>query len=121
MSAPAIMRKRRLRGLRNAHVGAGHAPYLRDRVVWQIDRRMCFADGVLVRPGHEAEGLAVLQIHMRGVTKNAKLLGGLLERGELIEELLLGELLLWETAFVLVVGVDEVFHVDAPVAWIAVV
>jgi len=74
----------------------------------QVDRRVGLADGFLVRPGHEAKGLAILQIHMRGVTKNAKLLGCLLERGELVKELLLSELLLREAAFVLVVGVDEV-------------
>src|SRR5262245_65523131 len=76
---------------------------------------MGLADRLLIRPGHEAEGLAVLQIHMCGMTKNAKLRGRLFERGELVEELLLGELLLREAAFVLVVGVDEVLHVGAPV------
>jgi hypothetical protein len=41
---------------------------------------------------------------MRGVTKNAELPGSLLERGELLEKLFLGELLLGETAFRLIVG-----------------
>src|SRR5215470_17861505 len=59
----------RLRCLRNAHVGTGHAPDLGDGVVWQVDRSMGLADRLLIRPGHEAEGLAVLQIHMCGVTK----------------------------------------------------
>src|SRR5262249_15782629 len=68
------------------------------------------------RAGHEAEGLAVLQAHVRGVTENAELLRRLFERGELLEKLFLGELLLRETAFRLIVGVDEVFHGDAPLA-----
>src|SRR6516225_7046396 len=32
-----------------------NASHLGDRVVRQIDRRMCLADGFLVRAGHEAE------------------------------------------------------------------
>src|SRR5262245_51727970 len=112
----------RLRGcrLRNAHVGSGHASHLGDGIVRQIDRRVRLADRLLVRPGHEAEGLALLQIHVRGVTERAKALGGLLERVELLEELLLAEFLLREAALGLVVGVDEVFHVDAPVLSIVV-
>src|SRR5262245_30725250 len=106
--------------LRNAHVGPGHASHLGDGIVRQIDRRVRLADRFLVRPGHEAEGLALLQIHVRGVTERAEALGGLLERVELLEELLLAELLLREAAFGLVVGVDEVFHVDAPVSSIVV-
>src|SRR5262245_11861803 len=107
----------RLRGcrLRNAHVGSGHASHLGDGIVRQVDRRVRLADRLLVRPGHEAEGLALLQIHVRGVTERAKALGGLVERVELLEELLLAEFLLREAALGLVVGVDEVFHLDAPV------
>ena len=38
------------------------------------------------------------------------------ERGELLEELFLSEFPRWETAFALIVSVDEIFHVDAPFA-----
>jgi hypothetical protein len=77
---------------------------------------MCLADRFLVWAGHEAESLAVPQIHVCGVTENPELLGGFLERGELLEELFLSEFPRWETAFALVVSVDEIFHVDAPFA-----
>ena len=59
--------------------------------IWQVDRRVGLADRVLVRAGHEAEGFAVLQIHMRGMPENVELLGGLLQRIEIGEELLFGE------------------------------
>jgi len=42
----------------------------------------------------------------------------LLERGELLKELFLSELLLRETAFVFVVSVDKTFHDDAPLCWV---
>jgi len=42
----------------------------------------------------------------------------LLERGELLKELFLSELLLRETAFVFVVSVDKTFHDDAPLYWV---
>ena len=70
---------------------------------------MCLADGLLVGAGHETERLAFLQVHVRGMTEHAELMRSLLERRELIEELLFGELLGWEAAFALVVGADEVF------------
>jgi len=35
------------------------------------------ADRLLVRSGQEAEGLAVLQIHMRGVSESAEPMGSL--------------------------------------------
>jgi hypothetical protein len=38
----------------------------------------------------------------------------ILERGELLKELFLGELLFRETAFAFVVSVDKTFHDDAP-------
>src|SRR5262249_36068401 len=85
----------------------------------QIDRRMCLADGLLVGAGHEAEGLPFLQIHMRGVTESAELFGGFLERVELLEELFFAESLCRETAFVLVVCIDEVLHGDAPTIWVS--
>src|SRR5262245_44719092 len=47
---------------------------------------------------------------MRRVTDDAELARGLLERVELREELLLGELLRRKAALALVVGVDEVLH-----------
>src|SRR6516225_9453627 len=102
----------RFHWLRNAHIGAGHTSYLGDGVVRQINRRMCLADGFLVRAGHETERLAFLQVHVRGMTEHAELMCSFLERRELIEELLFGELLGWEATFALVVGVDEVLHVD---------
>ena len=48
------------------------------------------------------------------MTEHAEVLRRLLERRELPEELLFGEFLRRETALVLVVGVDEVLHADAP-------
>lgn len=42
----------------------------------------------------------------------------LLERGELLQELLLSELVIWEVASVFVVSVDKVFHNDALLCWI---
>jgi len=42
----------------------------------------------------------------------------ILERGELLKELFLSELLLRETAFVFVVSVDKTFHDDAPLCWV---
>src|SRR5215472_13183054 len=107
----------RLRWLRDAHVGAGHTSHLGDRVVRLIDRRMCLADGFLVRAGHEAECLPFLQIHECGMTEHAEVLRSLLERRELVEELLFGEFLRRETAFVFVVRVDEVLHADSPSSW----
>src|SRR5882762_10185231 len=53
---------------------------------------------------------------MCGVTENAKLFGSLLKRRKLLEELFFGQLLRRETAFVPVVGVDEVLHAITPVA-----
>ena len=53
---------------------------------------MCLADGFLIWARREAKGLAVLQIHMRGMTENIKLLGSLFERGKLVEELIFSEL-----------------------------
>src|SRR6516164_5081207 len=75
---------------------------------------MCLADRFLVGAGHEAEGLTFLQIHMRGMTESAELFGSFLERVELLEELFFAEFLCWETAFVLIVCIDEVLHGDAP-------
>ena len=69
---------------------------------------MCLADRFLVWAGHEAEGLPFLQIHMRGMTESAELFGSFLERLELLEELFFAEFLRRETAFVLVVCIDEV-------------
>ena len=62
-------------------------------------------------PGHETESLAVLQIDMRSMAESAELLGGRLERGELLEELLFRQHLRRESALALVVGVDEVLQV----------
>jgi hypothetical protein len=76
---------------------------------------MCLADRFLVWAGHEAEGLAFPQIHMRGVTESAELFGGFLERVELLEKLFFVEFLRRETAFVLVVCIYEVPHGDAPI------
>jgi hypothetical protein len=42
----------------------------------------------------------------------------ILERGELLKELFLSELLFRETAFAFVVSVDETFHDDAPLCWV---
>ena len=98
-------------GRRRAHVGAGHASHLGDGVIGQVDRRMRLADRFFVRTGHEAESLAVLQIDMRSMAENAELLGGRLERGELLVELLFRQHLRRESALALVVGVDEVLHV----------
>jgi hypothetical protein len=42
----------------------------------------------------------------------------ILERGELLKELFLSELLIRETAFVCVVSVDKTFHDDAPSCWV---
>src|SRR5262249_918302 len=42
------------------HVGTGHESHLGDRIVRQIDRGMCLADGFLVRARHEAERLPFL-------------------------------------------------------------
>src|SRR5262245_4374475 len=58
--ASARLAHLRFRWLRDAHVGAGHTSHLGDRVVWQIDRCMCPADGFRVWAGHEAECLAFL-------------------------------------------------------------
>src|SRR5262249_32444147 len=110
----------RFRRLRDAHVGTSHAPHLGNRVVQQIDRRMSFANGLLIWTGHETKGFAVLQIHMRGMTESTELLGGLLKRGELLEELFFSKRLRRETAFGLVVGIHEVLHVDAPVAGVVI-
>jgi hypothetical protein len=41
-----------------------------------------------------------------------------LERGELLKELFLNELLFRKTAFVFVVNVDRTFHDDAPLCWV---
>jgi len=105
----------RFHWLRDAHICPGHASYLGNRIVWQVDRRMGLADGLLVGAGHEAEGLPFIQIHMRGMTESAELFGGFLERVELLEELFFAEFLCRETAFVLVVCIDEVLHGDAPI------
>jgi hypothetical protein len=48
------------------------------------------------------------------MTEHAEVFRCLLERRELLEELFFGEFLRRETAFALVVGVDEVFRADAP-------
>jgi hypothetical protein len=50
------------------------------------------------------------------MTEDIKLLGSLFERGKLLEELIFGELLRRETAFVFVVGVHILLHVDGPFA-----
>jgi len=42
----------------------------------------------------------------------------ILERGELLKELFLSELMFRETAFVFVVSVDKTFHDDAPSCWV---
>jgi hypothetical protein len=42
----------------------------------------------------------------------------ILERGELLKELFLSELLFRETAFADVVSVDKTFHDDAPLCWV---
>jgi hypothetical protein len=48
---------------------------------------------------------------------NLKEGNALLERGELLKELFLSDLLFWETAFVFVVSIDKRFHDDAPL-WV---
>src|SRR5215831_8765020 len=58
--ASARLAHLRFRWLRDAHVGAGHTSHLGDRVVRQIDRCMCLADGFRVWAGHEAECLSFL-------------------------------------------------------------
>jgi hypothetical protein len=47
--------------------------------------------------------------------ESPELLGGRLERGELLEELLFRQHLRRESALALVMGVDEVLHADSPV------
>jgi hypothetical protein len=42
----------------------------------------------------------------------------ILERGELLKELFLSELLFRQTAFVFVLSVDKTFHDDAPLCWV---
>src|SRR5262249_47341296 len=78
---------------------------------------MCLTYRFLVWAGHEAEVLPFRQIHMCGMTESAELFGGFLERVELLEELFFAEFLCRETAFVLVVCIDEVPHGDAPIVW----
>src|SRR4030095_16748211 len=94
----------------HAHVGAGNAPDLRNRIERQVDRRMLLPDRLLVRSGHEAERLALFEVHMRGVAERMEFACGAIERIELLEELLFCEHLGRKAAFGLVVGVYEVLH-----------
>jgi hypothetical protein len=73
-----------------------------------------FRDGFFVRPGHETEGLAFMEVHVRSVPENIELVRGLLECIELGEELPFRELLGREAALALVVGIDEILHRRSP-------
>ena len=53
---------------------------------------MRFANGLLVRAGHEAECLPFLEINVRGMTEHTEFLRSFLEGRELLEELFFGEL-----------------------------
>jgi hypothetical protein len=57
-----------------------------------------------------------------GHAAHVNLKGGkaLLERGELLKELFLSELLFRETAIVFVVIVEKTFHDDIPLCWVGV-
>jgi hypothetical protein len=59
----------------------------------------------------EAERLTILEIDVGGVTDHVELFAGLLQRVELIEELLFSQFFLGEAALGLVMGVNEVLHV----------
>jgi hypothetical protein len=62
-------------------------------------------------PGEAAEKFGVFGHAAHVNLKQGK---AILERGELLKELFLGELLFRETAFVFLVSVDRTFHDDAP-------
>jgi hypothetical protein len=47
---------------------------------------------------------------MRGVAEGAELVGGLVQRIEIVEELLLGQLFFGEAPLGFVMGVNEVLH-----------
>ena len=65
-----------------------------------------------LRPvGLRATQLAVLEIDVGGVTEHVESSAGLLQRVELVEELLFGQFFLGEAALGLVMGVNEVLHV----------
>jgi hypothetical protein len=49
-----------------------------------------FAHGFLTGSGHQAEGFAFLQVHMRGVRSNSELRCGLLQQVELGKKLRFG-------------------------------
>src|SRR5262245_34626741 len=51
---------------------------------------------------------------MRGVAEGAELVGGLVQRIEIVEELLFGQFLFGEAPLGLVMGVDEVLHGCSP-------
>src|SRR5262245_63049766 len=51
---------------------------------------------------------------MRGVAEGAELVGGLVQRIEIVEELLFGQLFFGEAPLGLVMGVDEVLHGRSP-------
>jgi hypothetical protein len=51
---------------------------------------------------------------MRGVAEGAELIGGLVQRIEIVEELLFGQLFFGEAPLGLVMGVDEVLHDRSP-------
>ena len=69
--------------------------------VGKVDRRVRLADRFLVRPRHEAKGFALLQVHMRGVAEGAELVGRLVQRVEIVKELLFGQLFLGKLPLVL--------------------
>src|SRR5574342_100785 len=105
---------RRSNNPRRPHVGAGHAADFRDGVEREVDGRVGFPDGFLVRPGHEAEGFAFAEVDVRGVPDDMELVPGLLECIELREELFFRDLLGREAALGLVVSIHEVLHDPPP-------
>jgi hypothetical protein len=71
---------------------------------------MSFANGFLIRSGHKAERLALLQIYVRRMTVSVKLLGSLFERVELLKELFFREYLHREATLSFVVSVNKILH-----------
>jgi len=66
-------------------------------------------------PCEAAEELGVFGHVAHVDLKEAK---AILERSELLKELLLSEFLFREAAFVFIVSVDKIFHDDAPLGWV---
>src|SRR6516162_1416978 len=101
---------RRLRGYRMPQIGARHSLDLGYRIEGQIDRCVRLAHCLFIRPAHQAEGLAFLEVDVCGVGAGAKPWSDFLERIKRREKFRLAELALRKATFGLVVGVDEVLH-----------